>query len=102
MGHTHKDRHYIHDDQLKRLKSKSVRVEKEPEQCVKYEPDELMVSDHAMVRFFERVLGYDIGKIKSEILSDQVKTLVDKLGCGKFPNGKYHVVVKDKVVRTII
>jgi hypothetical protein len=65
-------------------------------------PTDLTVSEHAYLRYFERVKGYDLEEIKNEILSDTVLALVEKLGgSGLFPNGDYRVVIRNNVVITI-
>jgi len=61
------------------------------------------VSEHAIVRYFERVKGYSLDEIEREILSDEVIRMANILGdSGKFPNGDYHVVMRNKTVTTII
>jgi hypothetical protein len=61
------------------------------------------VSEHAIVRYFERVKGYNIQEIENEILSEEVLNLVDTLGgSGGFPNKDYQVVMKDYTVITIV
>lgn len=61
------------------------------------------VSEHAIVRYFERVKGFDIDQIEKEILSDQVLTLVDKLGgSGSYPNEGFSVVMKNNTVTTVV
>lgn len=68
----------------------------------------LHVSEHALLRYIERVLGIDIKDIENEILSDDVKNLIEQLGGnGKYPNMSktkepYQVVMKNNVVTTII
>lgn len=62
---------------------------------------ELVISNHALVRYFERVLQIDIEEIKNKILSEQVLDLHKKLGNGKFPNEGFHVVIVNNVVKTV-
>ena len=66
--------------------------------------NELIVSDHAMLRYLERVLEIDLKQIEGYILSENIKNMVSKLGTsGKFPyeNG-FQVVIKKNIVTTII
>jgi len=64
---------------------------------------EVKISEHAIVRFFERVKGYNIEDIEKEILSAQVVTLIEKLGGnGTYPSENFSVVMKNNVVTTII
>lgn len=60
------------------------------------------VSEHAIVRYFERVKGFDISKIEKEILTEEVLDLIEKLGgSGSYPNKDFSVVMKDYTVTTI-
>lgn len=66
--------------------------------------NELKVSDHAMLRYLERVLEIDLKQIEKYILSDNLVNMINKLGnSGKFPheNG-FQVVLKNNIVTTII
>ena len=64
---------------------------------------ELKVSEHAIIRYFERVKGYDISEIEKEILSQEVINLTEQLGVnGNFPNKDFTVVMKNSTVITII
>lgn len=61
------------------------------------------LSDHAIVRYLERVQNVDIKQIKSSIITPEIREMVEKLGgTGEFPNGDFKVVIKDYVVLTII
>lgn len=64
---------------------------------------ESRVSEHAIVRYFERVKGFNIEDIQKEILSDSIINLAEQLGGnGTYPNNGYSVVMKDFTVTTII
>lgn len=66
--------------------------------------NELIVSDHAMLRYLERILEIDLKQIEGYILSENIKNMASKLGTsGKFPheNG-FQVVIKNNIVTTII
>lgn len=66
-------------------------------------PQEPDVSEHAIIRYFERVRGENIDEIKREILSEEVMDMIEKLGgSGKYPNKDYGVVIKNNVVVTIV
>jgi len=63
-----------------------------------------IVSEHAILRYLERVNGIDVFAIEKEILSASVLKIIETLGGnGKYPldNG-YKAVIKDNVVVTII
>lgn len=64
---------------------------------------EIIISEHALLRYVERVLNIDVEEISNSILTDQFKTLVYTLGDGKIPlNNDFTAIVKDNVVTTII
>lgn len=62
----------------------------------------LIVSEHAIVRYFERCLGQDLEEVKRDILTDSLIACVKNLGDGKHPIGKKRrAVVKNNIVVTI-
>lgn len=62
-----------------------------------------IVSEHALLRYFERVLGYDLDEIKSDILTESVRQQLDVVGGnGKFPNKDHFAVVKNYTVITVV
>lgn len=63
----------------------------------------IVVSEHAFVRFFERVLGHDLEEIKEQILPPDVMALVQGLGDGSYPVGTTHrVKIKNNTVVTVL
>jgi hypothetical protein len=61
-----------------------------------------VITEHALLRYVERILHIDLSTIKKEILSDANVKIIDELRSCKIPvNGKYKVVVKNKSVVTI-
>ena len=61
------------------------------------------VSDHAIVRYLERVKGMDIKAIRKEILPKHMSKAVSQLGNGFYPVGDTHRVrVKGGVVVTVL
>jgi predicted nucleic acid-binding Zn-ribbon protein len=48
-------------------------------------PVEVTISEHAILRYFERIESVEMDKIKENILTEKVKKLIDELG----PNGTY-------------
>ena len=60
------------------------------------------VSEHAIVRYFERIKGFDISEIEKEILSEEVLKLVETLGGkGTYPNKDFRVIMNNFTVTTI-
>jgi len=62
----------------------------------------VVVSEHAILRYLERVKGVDIEAAKKEILPAAVAGVAAELGTGEFPVGTHSVKVKDSVVVTIL
>lgn len=63
---------------------------------------EPIVTDHAMLRYCERVMGVNLNDIKKRVLCDEMAGLIDKLPSGKFPHPDgFRVVVKNRTVVTI-
>jgi len=60
---------------------------------------ELVVSEHAFLRYLERVKGMDLEKLQSEIVTDMLKNTVSTLGgTGSYPadlEGSFKAVIKN-------
>ena len=67
-------------------------------------PKEIVVSDHAVLRYIERCGYVDLDAIRESIKTAPLVNAINTLGNGKFPlhdeNG-LRAVVKDKVIVTI-
>lgn len=64
---------------------------------------DVVVTEHAIIRYLERVMGLDLDQLKSEILSDSLKHQVKAMGNGKYPIGNgVKIVVKDNAVVSVI
>lgn len=62
----------------------------------------IIVTEHAMLRFIERILGISLDEIKERILPPDVVALIDKMGDGKFPHPEGgRLVVKNGTVVTV-
>lgn len=82
-----------YDEMSKKLKV----VEKEIEDYTR----EPIVSEHAMLRYIEREMGFDMDAIKAAILTEELKKMIKTLGNGKYPVGSHKAVVKNMVVVSI-
>jgi hypothetical protein len=62
------------------------------------------VSDHAIIRYLERIKGVDFEILKKEIVDDSMMKFINKLGgSGKFPKSDdFEVVVRNYKIITII
>ena len=66
------------------------------------EGNKIIVSEHAMLRYIERVLGIDLKEIERRILTDEVKEQYKIVGNGRFPiNDEFRALISDNVVVTI-
>ncbi len=64
---------------------------------------DVVVSEHAYLRYFTRVLGFDLEEIKMKILTPTAETAIREFLSGVFPNGDgVRLKVKDGVVVTIL
>lgn len=62
----------------------------------------ILVTEHAMLRYLERVLEIDMEAVKNNILPENIKSQIEVLGNGKYPvRGKFKVVVKDRMIVTV-
>jgi len=93
-------------DQLKELDKKILyvnsslsRISKEMNDLNEQQPT---ISEHALLRYVERIEGVDLEKIKREILSEANIKIISQLRSCKLPIGKkYTLVVRNKVVVTV-
>jgi chromosome segregation ATPase len=90
-------------DQLKKdLENKThnlQEIEKELRLILDVKP---VVSEHALLRYVERVLGVNIKKIENEILTHDVMNAIETLHSGKIPyKDGMTLVIRDKTVITI-
>lgn len=73
-------------------------VKKEIREITEMKP---VVSEHAMLRYCERILNIDLKKIEQELLSERNIEIIELLRSGKIPIGSCNLVVKNKVIVTI-
>lgn len=59
---------------------------------------EVVISEHALLRYFERVLGYDLDAIRRGLLTDDVVTLINEFKSGKIPAAGCRLIVQDRTV----
>jgi hypothetical protein len=62
----------------------------------------LKVSDHAIVRYLERVNHVRIDNIRERILTPELCAQYATLGDGRYPLGDVRVVIKDRTVITVL
>lgn len=62
----------------------------------------ITVSEHAIIRYLERVKGLDLNAIKNEILPPIVTERIDSMGDGCYPCGSHRIRVRERVVVTVL
>lgn len=62
------------------------------------------ITDHAIVRYLERVYGIDVDAFRKEILSDNVERVISFSNGDEFriEKDRYTLVVKNKTIVTVI
>ena len=60
------------------------------------------VSEHAIIRYFERVLGINIEDIKSTIMPEETIKQIKTLGDGKYPVKDFYIICKQNSIVTIL
>ena len=63
---------------------------------------EVKVSDHALLRYIERVMGADLDKFRAEILTEQNRKAIEFAGDCTIKSGGVEFVVKNRTVVTVI
>lgn len=64
---------------------------------------QLKVSEHAILRYFERVGGHDLQEIEDKIMTTELIEMVNKLGGnGVYPCDGFSVKVKDFTIVTVL
>lgn len=87
-------------DKCGRLKEKINRLSQKIEQLKDKGP--VTITEHAQLRYIERVLGFDLGRVKESIITNKVQSMIDTLGDGDYPIGDgYYVKVKNNTAITI-
>lgn len=64
---------------------------------------DIKISDHALVRYIERIKGISLDCIRKEILSDNLKVFIEEMGKnGVFPMDDYKLIVREGTITTIL
>lgn len=62
----------------------------------------VLITEHAILRYLERVKGVDLVQVKKEMVPDLVTQQIRAMGNGEYPVGTHSVKVKDNTVITIL
>lgn len=62
-----------------------------------------IVTEHAVLRYIERVLGVDLKEIEAYILTDDIRDALNNSASGKFSIGEgAWVLAENRVIRTVV
>ncbi|MDD3466205.1 MAG: hypothetical protein PHE67_03570 [Campylobacterales bacterium] len=78
------------------------RVENDIKKLVASRGDGLIVSEHAMLRYIERVVGINPEEIKAKIATPSLIGITKTLGSGTYPIDGFKVKVVDGVIVTVL
>ncbi len=62
----------------------------------------VVISEHAILRYIERVMKVNLEEIKKKILPEEVEEKIRVVGNGKFPADTHRVKIQNGVVITIL
>ena len=89
------------EERIATLRCKATAIEKEV-QSLQTESG-VLVSEHAMLRYLERVMHLDLDKIKEKMLTPDVVKAVDHFHGGEIPHTEgYTLCVRENVVTTVV
>tara|TARA_B100001778_G_scaffold330827_1_gene333987 strand:- start:14302 stop:14724 length:423 start_codon:yes stop_codon:yes gene_type:complete len=63
---------------------------------------QVVVSEHAMLRYIERVLGIDLEELQQKILPPGNADAISSLGDGTYPIGEHRIKVKSGTIVTVL
>ncbi|MFA5216285.1 hypothetical protein [Sulfuricurvum sp.] len=83
-------------------KEKQIKEVEEKIHKLKGANETIIVSEHAILRYLERVYKLDLEKIKHEILPDRIAAQAKVIGNGRYGVIDHTLLIKDNVVVTVI
>jgi len=90
-----KEKQQEHSKAINQLKSLYIQI-------TNLQNSEIIVSEHAIIRYMERAMGLDIKQISDKILTSDNILLIENMGDGKYPIGEgLRAVVKNNTVVSI-
>jgi len=83
------------------LKEKQLKNYKEELERLQLHSETLIVSEHAIIRYLQRVYKLDLEKVENEILTTEVKEKIEIYGNGSYSLDGFGIKVVDNVVVTV-
>lgn len=83
-------------------KEKQIKEVEQKIHTLKGANENIIVSEHAIIRYLERVYKLDLEKIKGEILPTTIAQQAKVIGNGRYGVVDYTLLIKDNVVVTVL
>lgn len=89
-------------EDLKRINETISLLTEKKKKIEEADEKEIIITDHAVVRYLERIEKRDIKKeIKKELEKKSIPKLLSVLGAGTFGVGSFKIVMEKNLVKTI-
>lgn len=89
---------------LEKINKMIDRLTKQKEHIEKKDKEDLIITDHAAIRYLERIKGVDIKEeIRKQLDESKTKRFYDVMGSGAYAvAGTFKVIISDNCIKTII
>lgn len=68
---------------------------------LKNKKEDIIVTEHAIIRYIQNIMGIDMDELAKKILPDEVKQRALAMGDGKYTHNEVTLVVKDGAIVTV-
>jgi hypothetical protein len=85
--------------EIKTLEQEKYKVE---DRLRSLRPDEITLSDHALIRYIERIEGYSLDEFREKIITDRARKAIGKFPSGLITMDGFKMRVKNRKIITII
>ena len=86
----------------RQINKKKIYIKELKNRIANYAIKDPVITEHAMLRYCQRVLGIDLKKIEEKILPPSVKNLAATLGDGEYPIEGGKIKIKNNHVITVL
>ena len=63
--------------------------------------ESVIISEHAVIRYIERVLGIDIKEIEKKIVDEETEKIIREMRPSRINKGEFSILIKDSTVTTV-
>ena len=63
--------------------------------------ESVIISEHAVIRYIERVLGIDIKEIEKKIVDEETEKIIKEMKPSRIYRGDFSILIKDNIVTTV-